>query len=105
MTWGHTNSGRAAVLRRLGDGKKVIGPACRDQGGGIPADLLERVFDPFFTTKRPGRGTGLGLSIGHRTVEEHGGRLSVESDVGEFTRFHLDMPADIGRKLGRSRWA
>ncbi len=61
-----------------------------DFGTGIPANVRERVFDPFFTTKRT-KGTGLGLSIGFGIIADHGGRLSVESEEGKFTRFYVDF--------------
>ena len=83
----------AAVVKK---GKTWVRTTVEDHGGGIPVDLRERIFNPFFTTKRPGRGTGLGLSVSQRVVAEHGGELSVESEVGAFTRFHLDLPADNG---------
>ena len=63
-----------------------------DHGGGIEPDHLPRLFDPFFTTKEPGQGTGLGLSISKEIVESHGGAIDVESEVGAFTRFHVNLP-------------
>ncbi len=66
-----------------------------DHGIGIPEDVRERMFDPFFTTKDRALGTGLGLSISHGIVSEHGGELRVESEVGKFTRFHLELPACV----------
>ncbi len=68
-----------------------------DRGSGIPAQLLARVFEPFVTTKDRSIGAGsigkgMGLFIGYAIVEAHGGRLSVESEVGEWTRFHVDLP-------------
>jgi len=64
-----------------------------DQGRGIPADDLTHVTDPFFTTRRSGGRTGLGLAIVHRIVDEHGGSLSFESEVGRGTRVCLSLPA------------
>jgi signal transduction histidine kinase len=61
-----------------------------DNGPGIPADLLEKVFEPFFSTKE--EGTGLGLSIAVRVVEQHGGRLAVESEEGHGTTFVITLP-------------
>ena len=63
-----------------------------DSGAGIPKEALERIFDPFFTTKPPGDGTGLGLALVHSMVTEHGGQISVESEVGSGTAFRVDLP-------------
>jgi len=67
-----------------------------DYGPGIPDDLRARIFDPFFSTKPHDKGTGLGLSISHSIVKEHGGKLSVESEPGQWTRFHVDLPIKDG---------
>jgi signal transduction histidine kinase len=61
----------------------------RDDGGGIDAALLPRIFEPFFTTKPQGQGTGLGLYITRELVRAQGGDISVESDPGRGTVFHL----------------
>ena len=63
-----------------------------DNGKGIPADILPKIFDPFFTTKEIGKGTGLGLSISFKIVEQHGGRIKVDSAVGKGTRFTVWLP-------------
>jgi signal transduction histidine kinase len=63
-----------------------------DSGSGIPPDKLPRIFEPFFTTKDVGQGTGLGLSISHRVVEQHGGRIEVESTPGKGSRFKIFLP-------------
>ncbi len=65
-----------------------------DHGSGIPEDLRTRIFEPFFTTKPRDKGTGLGLSINHGIVKDHGGLLSVESEIGQWTRFHVDLPVE-----------
>ncbi len=64
----------------------------RDTGTGIEPKHLSRIFDPFFTTKPEGKGTGLGLSIVQGIVERHGGRISVESTLGEGTTFIVRLP-------------
>ena len=63
-----------------------------DNGKGIPPDVLPKIFDPFFTTKDVGKGTGLGLSISYKIVEQHGGKITVESAVGIGTKFKLVLP-------------
>src|SRR6185369_14759771 len=67
--------------------------AIRDDGPGIPAEVLPRIFDPFFTTKDVGQGSGLGLSIVHGIVERHGGKIAVDSQVGRGTTFTVRLPA------------
>ena len=63
-----------------------------DNGAGISKDDLRRIFDPFFTTKSPGQGTGLGLTVCHRFVDEAGGRITVDSEVGCGTKFTIIFP-------------
>ncbi|MBI5818192.1 MAG: PAS domain S-box protein [Verrucomicrobia bacterium] len=74
------------------DGKPWIRTTIEDHGNGIPAEIRDRIFDPFYTTKPTGRGTGLGLSISHGLVEEHGGKLFLETEAGRYTRFYMDLP-------------
>ena len=62
-----------------------------DNGMGISEDVKGKIFDPFFTTRAPGEGTGLGLSVCHRIIEEHNGRIVVESNNG-LTTFTIIMP-------------
>ena len=62
-----------------------------DTGNGIPPEALEKIFVPFFTTKT--QGTGLGLPICKRLMEQNGGTLSVESRLGEGTKFTIELPA------------
>jgi len=66
-----------------------------DSGSGIPPEHLKRIYDPFFTTKNlPGekRGTGLGLSVSYGIMQEHAGKIHVESSVGSGTTFRLEFP-------------
>lgn len=63
-----------------------------DNGKGIPPDVLPKIFDPFFSTKEIGKGTGLGLSISYKIVEQHGGRITVESQPGAGTKFTVWLP-------------
>ncbi len=64
----------------------------KDSGNGIAADVVQHVFEPFFTTKPIGQGTGLGLSISRQTVSDHGGRMTVESELGKGTIFRVFLP-------------
>jgi len=65
----------------------------RDNGTGIPLDLIPKVFDPFFTTKDVGKGSGLGLFIVHEIIEEHDGCIAVDSEPGRGTSFLIRLPA------------
>jgi two-component system NtrC family sensor kinase len=65
----------------------------RDNGTGIPPDIRDKLFQPFFTTKPTGEGTGLGLSISYDIVtQQHGGTITVDSRVGEYTEFTVRLP-------------
>jgi len=75
-----------------------------DTGHGIKDQHLPHIFDPFFTTKGVGKGTGLGLSISYAIVQEHEGRISVESEVGKGTTFVIAIPRDLdNRRLGLAK--
>ena len=78
------------LTRDLGD---VVEVRIRDNGVGIPPEIKDKLFQPFFTTKPTGEGTGLGLSISYDIVtQEHGGAISVDSQIGEFTEFTVRLP-------------
>jgi CheY-like chemotaxis protein len=66
----------------------------RDSGLGMSPEVIARIFEPFFTTKPLGEGTGLGLSISRPTIAAHGGRGTVESEVGRGTVFRVFLPVD-----------
>lgn len=64
----------------------------RDNGAGIPQEILPFIFDPFYTTKEPGKGTGLGLSVSFMIIQGFGGLLEAESTVGEGTTMTVRLP-------------
>jgi two-component system, NtrC family, sensor kinase len=64
----------------------------QDTGVGISEDNIKRIYDPFFTTKAGGSGTGLGLAVSYGIIQEHGGRILVDSAPGEGTCFRLKLP-------------
>lgn len=64
----------------------------KDTGEGISPENIDKIFDPFFTTKEPGKGTGLGLSVSYNIIKEHGGNISVESEVNGGTKFTIAIP-------------
>jgi two-component system, NtrC family, sensor kinase len=64
----------------------------RDDGAGIPPEILPRIFEPFLTTKETGRGVGLGLAISHSILERHNGTMAVQSEVGKGTTFTVTLP-------------
>jgi signal transduction histidine kinase len=72
--------------------KDSIEVSIRDNGNGIPQNVLDKIFQPFFTTKPTGKGTGLGLSLSYDIVKAHGGELKVETNEGEGTEFKIVLP-------------
>ena len=102
-----TNACHATHARRTGDEEEDYHPVVtvrtegrkndvcitvHDNGTGIPQHVLDRIFDPFFTTKSGTQGTGLGLSISHEIVQEHGGKIEVDTVPGDFTEFRITLP-------------
>ncbi|MBZ5721205.1 MAG: GAF domain-containing protein [Acidobacteriia bacterium] len=90
-----TNGGTLRVASSNGDGVSVM---VSDTGTGIAQEHIQRIYDPFFTTKttpregQPNRGTGLGLSVTYGIIQEHAGKIRVESRPGEGTTFYVDFP-------------
>ena len=66
----------------------------RDNGTGMPPEVVEKIFNPFFTTKATNRGTGLGLSLSNDIIRSHGGTIQVETQPGEYTEFIIRIPKD-----------
>ena len=90
------HSGEITIASSLGP-NGLVRVDVSDNGHGIPASVLSKIFDPFFTTKEVGQGTGLGLSIAYKIVQEHGGRIEVNSKVGQGTTFSVLLPVGGAR--------
>jgi two-component system, NtrC family, sensor kinase len=82
--------GTIDITTRTQDGQVMVDLA--DDGPGIPKANLMRIFEPFFTTKPVGKGTGLGLSICYGIIKKMGGHITVDSEVGRGTIFHISFP-------------
>ncbi len=88
------NGGTLRIMTSNGDGVSVV---VSDTGSGIAQEHIQRIYDPFFTTKASPqdgqkRGTGLGLSVTYGIIQEHAGKIRVESSPEEGTTFYLDFP-------------
>lgn len=84
------HGGKLEISTRLEDhGVRII---FADTGGGIPKGLKKKIFEPFYTTRK--HGTGLGLAIAHKIVENHGGRIEVESEVEKGSTFNIWLPVE-----------
>lgn len=84
------------AVKRTVEGRPFIRVAFYDNGEGIPASITDRILNPFFSTKPANDGTGLGLSISHSIINDHGGKLFVESVEGEYTKVMVDLPLRQG---------
>ncbi len=80
--------------RESSEEKNYLVIRIRDEGVGISEENRKRIFEPFFTTKEVGKGTGLGLSIAYGIVEEHGGWIEVESEIGKGSCFTVYLPME-----------
>ena len=86
-------SGRITVTTETAPEAKLL-VMIEDNGEGISTENLANVFDPFFTTKEPGKGTGLGLSVSLTIIEGLGGRMEIESRLGEGSRVRICLPSE-----------
>ena len=80
------------LTTKLEDGRVLF--KVRDNGSGIPPEVIDKIFNPFFTTKPTDEGTGLGLALSNDIVREHGGEMRVQSEAGEFTEMVVELPLD-----------
>jgi CheY-like chemotaxis protein len=77
--------------------QEIVVLEINDDGPGISDDLQPKIFDPFFTTKEVGKGTGLGLTVAYAIVQEHGGRIRLESRPNAGASFYVEMPVTGAR--------
>ena len=89
--------GRLSIETHVADGWLVMD--FRDSGIGIAPENIARIYDPFFTTKEVGRGTGLGLALSYGIIQEHGGRIFVESRPDEGAHFTIKLPTAVARQM------
>ncbi|MDX1763392.1 MAG: PAS domain S-box protein [bacterium] len=94
--------GRLAMETTVDRSKKTVQIRIMDTGKGIPPEEMKNIFNPFYTTKDVGEGTGLGLSVSHRIIEDHHGRIDVDSRVGEGTCFTLILPIRTGSPVSEA---
>jgi signal transduction histidine kinase/putative methionine-R-sulfoxide reductase with GAF domain len=87
--------GKLVLKGHIPEGDRWIQLSIQDSGIGIPGEDIDKLFDPFFSTKEGG--IGLGLSIAHRIIDQHHGKIEVESAPGKGTLFALWLPIDNGR--------
>lgn len=86
------NAGNLTLSSRKGPDEGHVQIEVRDDGVGMPPEVLANMFEPFFTTKEHGRGLGLGLAISRNIVDRHGGRIEVASEPGHGTAFTITLP-------------
>ena len=79
-------------------GEENIVVRIKDNGGGMPPHVVEKIFNPFYTTKPTGEGTGLGLALSSDIVREHGGHIQVETEPGEGTEMIIELPLEPALK-------
>ncbi|MBM4350463.1 MAG: PAS domain S-box protein [Deltaproteobacteria bacterium] len=93
-------NGTLTIRTSVSADRKTVWIGFTDTGEGIPEENLSRIFDPFFTTKDVGKGTGLGLATSFGIIEEHGGKISVNSKVGEGATFAIELPVHLENNQG-----
>jgi two-component system NtrC family sensor kinase len=95
----NVSTGQAAYQPTASISTKKIGDkvilTVKDNGNGIPLNIVDKIFQPFFTTKPTGQGTGLGLSLSYDIIRAHGGEIKVETKEGEGAEFIIRLPTGV----------
>jgi two-component system, NtrC family, sensor kinase len=86
------NGGNLSLASRTSPNSDAVELTIRDDGVGMPREVMTKMFEPFFTTKEHGRGLGLGLAISRNIVDRHRGRIEVASEPGRGTTFTITLP-------------
>jgi two-component system, NtrC family, sensor kinase len=94
-----SNGGNLSLVSRKVLNSDSVQIEVRDDGIGMPQDVLKKMFEPFFTTKEHGRGLGLGLAISRNIVDRHGGRIEVSSEPSHGTTFIITLPLQSATSL------
>lgn len=95
---GHLHIELKRVQKEADGSKDFIKLSVKDNGPGIPKDIINKIFDPFFSTKSKAEGTGLGLAVVHGIIQSHGGTIKVQSEDEQGTTFEIVLPAVKGNK-------
>ena len=95
-------NGRIAIWAQSQACEGFVRISISDTGNGISPDVLDKIFDPFFTTKPVGEGTGLGLSVSYGIIQDHNGRIEVESVPGQGSTFTILLPVLNGKQQVRT---
>ncbi|ALO16948.1 Sensor protein ZraS [Salinivirga cyanobacteriivorans] len=89
-----TDTGNIEIRTRRNDQKNEFKIIVQDDGIGMDKTTQEKLFDPFFTTKKPGEGTGIGMSIVHTIIEDHNGKIHIDSEPGKGSVFTIVLPIE-----------
>jgi len=95
------NGGNLSLASRTNPDNESIQLEVRDDGVGMPKEVIAKMFEPFFTTKERGRGLGLGLAISRNIVDRHGGKIDVVSEPGRGTTFTISLPLQSSSAMAK----
>ena len=89
-----TSGGRIEIITSFSQSRHAVIVTIKDNGSGIEKENLTKIFDPFFSTKKhvDSSNSGLGLSVSWGIIEQHGGTIEVESQIGQGTTFRIILP-------------